>query len=241
MLGRTNTGGGGGGGLNFKIVGGTAAPNSPKENMIWINTNENITGYIFSATEPEEYAEGMVWISIGTSSPAGFNALKKNSIMVYPMSAKQYISGAWVDVTAKSYLNGKWVDWWNGELYEAGNLFVDVTGGWTSDESSNAPVITYNATTMEISAAQSGYNKKVRTVKKIDMSQWTKLVFDGTHPDASSYNTMGLLDDKKTEVANVVLRDSHELDVSAFNGMYYVFFQVRDISRKTVVSKLTLK
>ena len=109
MLGRTNTGGGGSGGLNFQVIGGTTAPSNPKENMIWVNTSTKITSYIFSATQPTGSA-GMVWISTGTSSTVEFNALKKNGIQVYPISAKQYIGGAWVDKTAKSYQDGEWVD-----------------------------------------------------------------------------------------------------------------------------------
>lgn len=102
--------GGGSGGLNFKVVGGTSAPASPKENTIWINTNTTITSYVFSATQPTGSA-GMVWIFIVTSSNAEFNALKKNGIQVCPISAKQYVGSAWVDKIAKSYQGGEWVDW----------------------------------------------------------------------------------------------------------------------------------
>lgn len=105
MLGRTNTGGGGG--LNFKVVGGTTAPSNPKENMIWVNTSTKITSYIFSATQPTAES-GMVWFSTSTSSPVEFNALKKNGIQVYPISAKQYVSGAFVDKPIKVYQNGVW-------------------------------------------------------------------------------------------------------------------------------------
>ena len=119
MLGRTNTGGGGGGGLNFQVVGGTTAPSNPKENTIWINTTEKITSWIFSATEPQNPIPGMVWIRTGVSSPAEFNALKKNGIQVYPISAKQYVSGAWVNVTVKIYqdavMNAKTI-LWNGPM-----------------------------------------------------------------------------------------------------------------------------
>lgn len=116
MIGRTNTGGGGGsGGLNFKVVGyATEAEllaDTPKENTIGIITTNKITGWLFSATEPESPTEGMVWISTGSSSAVEFNALKKNGIQVYPLSAKQYVSGAWVDVTAMSYQDSQWVDW----------------------------------------------------------------------------------------------------------------------------------
>lgn len=121
---------GGGGGLNFKVVNGTTAPSNPKENMIWVNTSTKITSYIFSATQPTGSA-GMVWISTDTSSEVEFNALKKNGIQVYPLSAKQYVSGAWADKTAKTYQNGKWVEWITDLfLLSKDGTHDDVTGGW---------------------------------------------------------------------------------------------------------------
>lgn len=45
-------GGSGGVSLNFKVVGGTTEPSSPKKNTIWIDTDQKITGWEFSATEP---------------------------------------------------------------------------------------------------------------------------------------------------------------------------------------------
>lgn len=127
MLGRTNTGGGGG--LNFKVVGGTTAPSNPKENMIWVNTSTKITSYIFSAEEPTNPTPGMVWISTGTSSTVEFDALKKNGIQVYPISAKQYVGGAWVNKTTQIYQGGKWIDLIKC-LYNYGDECADVTGGW---------------------------------------------------------------------------------------------------------------
>lgn len=102
--------GGGGGGLNFQIIGGTTAPNNPKENTIWVNTSTEITDWVFSATQPTA-ASGRVWISTGTSSSVEFNALKKNMLNVYPISVKQYISGKWTNKTAKTYLSSTWTDW----------------------------------------------------------------------------------------------------------------------------------
>ena len=97
--------------LNFEVVGGTTEPANPVENMIWVNTDAEITNYEFSATEPANPLEGMVWVSVGTSSTVAFNALKKNGIQVYPLSAKQYVNGVWVDKIAKSYQGGEWVNW----------------------------------------------------------------------------------------------------------------------------------
>jgi hypothetical protein len=105
----------GGNPMNFKVVAYATEEEllaaSPKENTIGIVTTDTITSWIFSATEPEAPVDGMVWISIGTSGAAEFNALKKNGIYIYPLSAKQYVSGAWVNVTAKIWQGGEWVGW----------------------------------------------------------------------------------------------------------------------------------
>lgn len=116
--------------MNFKVVGGTTAPSNPKENTIWINTATPITSYVFSATEPGSAEHGMVWITTGKESVSAFNALKKNCIMVYPLFAKQYVSGAWVQVDAKIYQNG-----WNDLLTEVvfygdGALNTDTFGSF---------------------------------------------------------------------------------------------------------------
>lgn len=77
--------------------------------------------------------EGAVWIQTGNSSPVEFNALKKNSIHIYPLSAKQYVGGAWVDKDAKSYQSGAWVDWIPaGALYYFGDTCDSVSGGWNA-------------------------------------------------------------------------------------------------------------
>lgn len=111
MIGITNAGGGGGGSLNFKVVGGTAQPTNPSENMIWVNTSVAITSWVFSATAPTSPAAGMVWFATGSSSSVAFNAVKKNGIWVYPAGCQQYVSGAWVTKTAKTYQSGAWKDW----------------------------------------------------------------------------------------------------------------------------------
>lgn len=121
--------GGGGASLNFKVVG-NPQPENPRENTIWLNTNTPIGAWYFSATQPENLAPGDVWFPVGTSSPAEFNALKKNGLQVYPMSAKQYVGGALVTVEAKIYQGSKWLDWWDGTVYHYGDSYDDFTGGW---------------------------------------------------------------------------------------------------------------
>ena len=110
-------GGGAGSSLNFKIVCGTSQPASASENAIWINTDTNITGWVFSVSEPESPVEGLVWISIGVASAAAFNAVKKQELMLYPIAAKQYVGGSWANKGAMIYLNGAWVSFSTEAVY----------------------------------------------------------------------------------------------------------------------------
>lgn len=119
-----------GGGLNFKVVAGLTQPVSATENTIWVNT-EKMTGWIFDANQPENLDEGMVWLKVGNSGTSAFNALKKNGLRVYPISAKQNVNGALIDKEAMTYQNGQWVDWIpEGALFWHGDEFVSLTGGW---------------------------------------------------------------------------------------------------------------
>lgn len=233
MLGRTNTGGGGSGGLNFQVIGGTTAPSNPKENMIWVNTSTKITSYIFSATQPTGSA-GTVWIFTGSYSSAEFNALKKNGIMVYPSSAKQYVNGVWVSKTAKVYQNGAWVDLWDGHLLNGANKFELVTGGWKS------------ATTCKMYTSQGGnatgkatFNSNgivfgddttiVNTANKIDMTNYSKLKFTisastGLFLFAVMASVTGSMEANYSAIknSNGVTTGTVTIDISSLKGSYYV-------------------
>jgi len=203
MLGRTNTGGGGGGGgLNFQVIGGTTAPSNPKENTIWVDTDVEITGWDFSAAEPANPAEGMVWFSVGTASTVAFNALKKNSVMVYPLSAKQYVGGAWVDKTAKSYRGGAWADW-AVFYYRAGNTFDDITGGYFSnkvDTQYGTGSVTFETTQIELVCDGSAHTI-VRTENKMDLSSVSTLLLKAHVNVESTYDNHGVLHFYATENA----------------------------------------
>lgn len=57
------------------------------------------------------HKEGTVWIATGAASSAAFNALKRNDLRVYPVSAKQYVAGAWKDQEARICQRSVWKDW----------------------------------------------------------------------------------------------------------------------------------
>lgn len=102
-------GAGGTDALNFKVVGGTTQPENPKENTIWVNTETDISGWVLSQEEPVEPSDGLVWIGLGTASPAPFNALKKGGLHCFPASCRQYAGGTWVNEDAYLWKDGAWV------------------------------------------------------------------------------------------------------------------------------------
>ena len=84
-------------------------------------------------TEKERaFKPGTVWIQTGTTSPVAMNALKKNSIQVCPLNAKQYVGGAWALKDAETYQGGKWNDWAYWIIGNGANG-LDITGGFTSN------------------------------------------------------------------------------------------------------------
>lgn len=214
-------GGGGGNALAFRVLSGTSAPSSPKENDIWVNTSTAITSYVFSATQPTG-SNGMVWIYVGTSSVVEFNALKKNRLNVYPISAKQYISGKFTDKTAKTYQNGAWMDW--------AKPYYFVEDGETK---TNHTFIGSQASTL---ASADG----LLTIRPSGDS-YRGLYFSGTKIGNTTFNTEGVFTGNKTYIriwdksttptdsnfvaSAAVDKSNGRLDISAFaDGEYFFGF-----------------
>ena len=145
-IGKTNAGGAGGG-LNFDVkdfrTEAELLASTGKENRIGVVTPVPMTGWRFDANQPEDLQEGEVWFCAGAISALEFNALKKNWIQIYPLSAKQLTGKTLEKVPAKTFRNGIWEDWWDGRLYEYGDEFEDITGGWTTEG------FTYSGYTMQ--------------------------------------------------------------------------------------------
>ena len=122
-------GGAGGAPLNFKIVGGTEQPAQPKENTIWVNTENEISSWVCSPVQPAEPAEGMVWIKTGYNSNVLVEALKKNSIALYILNAHQYVAEAWAVCSCSVFQNEVWTDtrYW---LVKDGQPQYDILGSF---------------------------------------------------------------------------------------------------------------
>lgn len=227
--------GGGSNPLNFKVVG-NPQPENPKENTIWVNTDVPITGWIFSATEPEAPVEGMVWFTTGTASTAEFNALKKNGLMVYPVSAKQYISGAWVVKDAQIYKAGQWKKF-RMYLYDNGIEYPD-TAKFVASSGGGAVNFNDSNITVKPQNIKAANGKWAYTDKNMDLSQLNTLVMmlsgstsyggkcgfgvapitpSGTAPATSAFTSIRT----KTEQENI--NGTYFCDISSVNSGY-VFF-----------------
>ena len=225
---------GGGANLNFKIVGGTTQPANPKENTIWINTDVEITSYVFSATQPAG-SEGMVWIRTATNSAGSFNALKKNDITVYPDYVKQFVSGSWVDKTTKINKSGTWV-----EVTSTKTIYDSDLGGAlepisvvatekyaTASVGANGIVFSYSSTGNDAQSV-------VITDGAHDLTNYKILRMEATISGLGQSNYQGRMVVNKTKwgiggsqaaskgfSANNS-KTTYDLDISALSGAYYI-------------------
>lgn len=226
-----------GGGLNFKVVGGLTQPTDPAENTIWGSTDAEIPDWSFSASEPSAPEEGEIWFSLGTESDAAFNALRKNTLIVYPIKCRQYVSGAWELRIAYIYKNGEWVQFSDLATY----LFQAPEGAIvsfvSSKESAATVTIGTDKITMTYSTEMNGISA-VRTKNVVDLTNFSVLCFravttalrntDVYSPVVCISTKAFTASSRKTEFQAMVdlTADSVEkvytIDISAISGSYYV-------------------
>lgn len=193
---------------------------APKEDTVGIVTTTGITGIIRSPEEPISPVPGMVWIL--TDNDAS------------PISATQYVSGEFVELTAMSYQGGEWVKWdTNYYLFKSGKgeivpLLYGVLDGASHSVTNEAITVSYSG--------NNNLSSSVRTENAIDLTEYTTLVVVanctaitgekyggriGISKSAwtvnaplshfSAYTTF-VADNKVTE---------YTLDISAYEGEYY--------------------
>lgn len=164
---------GGGAALNFAVIP-NPRPETAKENTIWVDT-DSITSWVFSVTAPESPTNGMVWFSTGEASTAAFNALKKNNITVYPVSAKQYIGGEWVTKTVKNYKNGEWVDWAADTVLYNSGVFNEDVAHFSSKTPTNA-TITYDSSYINMKTVANKASEIYEGFGPINIAGFSRLI-----------------------------------------------------------------
>lgn len=211
-----------------------------------------------------EAAEGMVWFKTGASSSADFNALKKNGVQVYPICTYQWNGGVWSDKTSTIYQNGAW-KYWSAFLYNGGDECTSLTGGWealawkinSSNTRAGLPTVTKTGSSMTIvgNSGSQYYSGIVKTVKKVDLSQYSTLEFTGYIYGHATYGYQMLciwseMDGngwQNNVVASIGGSDktikTTSIDISSLTGEYYIGFGLYgdDPVPEIVMTKIELK
>lgn len=232
MIGRTNAGfGGGGGGL--RVVVGLTAPANPRENTVWVKSDTAGKKYVFAEAEPEAAEEGLLWLSV----------TGKGIIT----AARVYSGGKWVLADAYMFIGGQWVpiaSSWDGVLFENGNQYEDITGGWYVHG------IDGTGTTPNLHAWSSPGQVTIRTNNKIDVTNYKTLYWTGSGGGGSAGEEWGadcyIKDtvDAETSVASLSFRhnNTYQIDVTSITGEYYIIFDVGGTDWQQInLSKVWLK
>lgn len=230
--------GGAGDSMNFTVVGGTTAPSSATKNTIWVNTDTEITGYIFSPTEPTGSA-GLVWIMTSSSGSVVFNALKENTMYIHPVDAKQYVSGAW-DRKDAYLCEGSDKDQFSFDtlyLFDHGDI-TEFTGGWKYDTAGYGSGSSDVGTTLSLTAnrpsAAAGGTVYLETNNTIDTSKYSKLHIAwgncsysmGSSGDSRAGVTYSVTNNKTNlidTVYNAVPNGTTTIDISSISSLKLCF------------------
>lgn len=219
----------GGAGLNFKVVGSTTAPASPKENTLWVNTDVAIGEYQFSAAIPETRTDGTalqagdVWIVTNAGSNICFNALKKNGIATNVVAAYQWDGLAWGGKTVKGYIGGEWID---SDIYIFSSTHGINQGSWKSQKGT----ITVGDT-LYVHANSSSYGDFVNNygVDLTNISTVEFTVSGGEFDSSYKNNRVGVVSDSSNLTENsfeaytqFTANGTYTVDTSALNGVHYL-------------------
>ena len=209
----------------------------------------------------EHVSNGTIFITTGKNSTAPINTLKKNNMTVYPVYAKQYISGKWRDMEAKTYQNGEWIDWWNHQLYYYGKDFELITGGWTGCDRSlvkDNVAIDFLENGMKMYLTQSNSRRYgiLRTVNPVDLTNFNTVTFTGyiykgvaTTSGKEAYGSIKVFEDFSygvlTEVASTSISNGGSpttvtVDVSALTGLHHIGAQMYSFDSTTTYPHLVM-
>lgn len=176
--------------------------------------------------------EGGVWITTNNSKDLWFNALKKNGIMIYPATAKQYLAGSWKKKDAVIYLSGAW-----NSL--ASVIVPNVNAVWESSGASVEQTLTETKVTLIAKDTVNGTAETSYSYTEIDTTGYDTLYIACTH---SVNNTSGsgqtsevLLGSLSGSVVSSVyykvinagtnsgtVSYSKTIDISALSGIYRI-------------------
>lgn len=138
-----------------------------------------------------------------------------------------------VSITAEQQAEKITLAYWNGELYDAGNQYTDVTGGWVRHGTGGT--VTFNDDNIYLATLQDYSFGTVDTTNAVDLTDFATLKV--TVQSTNRSNMLGKVivytknaAGKETIAASASLDSSSaetvtSLDVSSLSGAYYVRIQ----------------
>ena len=220
--------------LNYSVVGGLTKPASPSKNTIWVETDVPITSYVFKSVQPYSPQKGMIWFETGIKSSIAFNELLINNIEsneVKIVNAFQYINNFWEIIPCKIYQNNIWIECWNGELYQEGNFYEGITGGWIPY--GNNGVVIFNDTNIKVAITDTSVNGDtyVRTNNTIDLTDYSILKINVIDAAIATNSDIDLVITQQTSdfvnaayVSRIALPSpaTYSISIDNLNGNYYI-------------------
>lgn len=221
--------------LYYDVVCQMAEP-TKKEGRIWVKSSIPMTYFEFSPTWGEA-GQGTISVQggVGGANPDPTNNIIEvfntkvagiwNRMKCTPHGCKQVqgSSGNWVNVDAYVCHSNTWVQFssaWNGELFDNGNQYEGVTGGWVGADS-YSPNLT--ATLMSGTIT-------VSTASAVDLSGFSTLKFMGSGNGANSGGAYSakckIANESGVEVASLDFQNNgtYAVSVAALSGKHYVRF-----------------
>ena len=219
--------------LKLRIFGQTTPPPNPKNNDIWVNTSLPIGGWEFSEVSNPRWGSGVsgfVYFTCtmdgasGSSASTGLNFLKEWTHAIYTklLSCLQYDGSSWTRKDAYTY-HDKWIQFssaWDGTLFDNGNQYTNVTGGWTGADSYSP----------NLSATLYSGTITISTASAVDLSGFSTLKFMGSGNGANSGGAYSakckIFNESGGEVASLDFQNNgtYAVSVAALSGKHYVRF-----------------
>jgi len=226
----------GGGAIKLKVKAYTSAVNLPETaslNEIGVITSTAISTVYAQADQPSNPGAGDVWFKLSYNSSIALNLAKTGALKIYPLFAKQYVSGAWVFVDAYAYYNGTWNKFIQ-YLYFEGGEYIERCGGW---QQGGIGTLTKYATYMEIYCPSSVGAASFRTVNMLDVTDLTMITLRyfmvssmnqyskfGLFSSPNIYNSAGQY--LSLPSSAIGLTKTAAFDVSAKTGLWYIGFSM---------------
>lgn len=169
--------------LYYDVVCQMAEP-TKKEGRIWVKSSVEMTYFEFSPVwDTADVGYIAVQGEIGGDNPSPTNnvidvfntkvAGIRNQMKVTPYRCQQVqdSTGNWVDVDAYVCHSNTWVHFWNGTLFDYGDQYTTITGGWTLSKFS----IKDGAFDTGLTSQTSGHDVMACTGKKITIGPYKTL------------------------------------------------------------------